>query len=51
MRLPHDLSLQAKRSNLRGTLSVNGGDCFVALLLAMTPLNACGEGMPDGRDE
>ena len=34
-----DLSLRAKRSNLQDTLAVNGGDCFVAPLLAMTPLN------------
>ena len=41
LRPPQDLSLRAKRSNLQGTTAVNGGDCFVAPLLAMTPLNAC----------
>ena len=36
LRPPQDLSLRAKRSNLQGTIASNGGDCFVAPLLAMT---------------
>jgi len=36
LRPPRDLSLRAKRSNLQGAIAVNGGDCFVAPLLAMT---------------
>jgi hypothetical protein len=53
---PPDLSLRAeslsctlsevegaakgRRSNLQGTIISSSGDCFVAPLLAMTPLNA-----------
>ena len=37
LRLPLDLSLRAKRSNLQGAVAVNGGDCFVTSFLAMTP--------------
>ena len=44
-RLPLDLSLRAKRSNLQGAVTIEGGDChreyswrcFVTLFLAMTP--------------
>jgi hypothetical protein len=30
------VSLRAKRSNPQGAIALNGGDCFVASLLAMT---------------
>ena len=54
LRLPLDLSLRAKRSNLQDAVGVNGGDCFVTEFilsvaegfLAMTPSEclrvACG---------
>ena len=46
LRLPLDLSLRAKRSNLQDAVGVNGGDCFVTSFLAMTPSEclrvACG---------
>jgi hypothetical protein len=37
LRPPQGLSLRAKRSNLEGTIAVNGGDCFVAeFILSLT---------------
>ena len=54
LRLPLDLSLRVKRSNLQDAVAVNGGDCFVTEFilsvaegfLAMTPSEclrvACG---------